>query len=451
LCCRKSPAGGIIHANYQYAAATIRVRVYLKPRGHRLRNRTAPEKRIPRIGNASVPFLLYSESDNSANHDIKRGYKRLRSRIVTFVIIMQSMLFLGHWFLYETWIRFWGMPQRGDSHRLLALQIIMAALSVSFVTASLLAFRYAHILVRLYYTCAAVWLGMLNYFFFAACAAWIVLGASGLAGLHWQRREMADVLFGLALLSSLYGIVNAASTRVTRITVRLANLPEAWRGRLAALVSDLHLGHVRNHSFVKRIVRMLANEGPNIVFIDGDLFDGTKANIDRLAQPWSQLHLPLGTYFVTGNHEEFFDRTKYLDALKRVGIRVLNNEVITLDGLQIVGMHYRESANPHLFRSILKQATLDPTRASILLTHAPDRPAIAEEEGISLQLSGHTHGGQFLPYTWIASRAYGRLVHGLNRLGKMWVFTTWGAGTWGPPLRIATKPEIVLIRFESAD
>jgi hypothetical protein len=134
-----------------------------------------------------------------------------------------------------------------------------------------------------------------------------------------------------------------------------------------------------------------------------------------------------------------------------VGIRILSNEMITLDGLQIVGMHYRESANPQLFRSILKQADLDPRRASILLTHAPDRPAIAEEEGISLQLSGHTHGGQFLPYTWVASRAYGRLVHGLNRLGKMWVFTTWGAGTWGPPLRVATKPEIVLIRFESAD
>jgi hypothetical protein len=374
----------------------------------------------------------------------------LRSRILTFVIIMQSMLFLGHWFLYETWIRFWGMPQN-DPHGLLALQIIMTALSVSFVTASLLAFRYAHVLVRVYYTCAAVWLGMLTYFFFAACAAWIAAGASGIAGLHWQRRQVAIVLFGLALVASLYGIVNAAWTRVTRITVRLANLPEAWRGRVAALVSDLHLGHVRNYSFVQRIVRMLAHLQPDIVFIDGDLFDGTKADIDRLAQPWSQLHVPLGTCFVTGNHEEFFDRGKYLDALKRVGIRILSNEMITLDGLQIVGMHYRESANPQLFRSILKQADLDPRRASILLTHAPDRPAIAEEEGISLQLSGHTHGGQFLPYTWIASRAYGRLVHGLNRLGKMWVFTTWGAGTWGPPLRIATKPEIVLIRFESAD
>jgi predicted MPP superfamily phosphohydrolase len=375
----------------------------------------------------------------------------VRSRIVTFVIIMQLMMFLGHWFVYETWVRLCEMPQGDDSNRLLALQITTAVLSVSFVTASLLAFRYAHIFVRWYYTCAAVWLGTLNYLFFAACAAWIVAGASTLAGLHGQRRHIAIALFGLALLTSLYGVVNAAWTRVTRITIRIANLPAAWHGRVAALVSDLHLGHVRNYSFVKRIVRMLAGLRPEIVFIDGDLYDGTKADIDRLAQPWSQLRPPLGIYFTTGNHEEFFDRTKYIDAVTRAGIRVLNNEKIIVDGLQIVGMHYRESANPQLFRSILRQAALDPRRASVLLTHAPDRPAIAEEEGVSLQLSGHTHGGQFLPYTWIASRAYGRFVHGLNRLGKMLVFTTWGAGTWGPPLRIATQPEIVLLRFEPAE
>jgi hypothetical protein len=134
-----------------------------------------------------------------------------------------------------------------------------------------------------------------------------------------------------------------------------------------------------------------------------------------------------------------------------VGVRVLNNEKVTIDGLQIVGIHYRESVNPQLFRSILRRASLDSGRASILLTHAPDRPAVAEEEGVSLQLSGHTHGGQFLPYTWIASRVYGRFVHGLSRIGNLLVFTNWGAGTWGAPMRVGTKPEIVLIRFESSD
>jgi predicted MPP superfamily phosphohydrolase len=73
---------------------------------------------------------------------------------------------------------------------------------------------------------------------------------------------------------------------------------------------------------------------------------------------------------------------------------------------------------------------------------------IAEAEGVSLQLSGHTHGGQFFPYTWIARRVWGKFVHGLQQLGNLRVFISYGAGTWGPPMRVGTFPEIVLIKFE---
>ncbi len=375
----------------------------------------------------------------------------MRRRIVRFISVMQLLMFVAHGFLYETWSRLLYASPPHESHSRLALQISIALLSVSFVPISLLAFRYSNIFIRVLYTLAAVWLGTLNYFFFAACATWIILGGSLLSGLSWQPRHVVIGTFGVAVLIVVYGIINAAWTRVTHITVHLSNLPDAWRGRVAALVSDLHLGHIRNYSFVKRIVRMLQRAHPDIVFIDGDLFDGTKANIDRLAQPWSQLQVPHGIFFTTGNHEEFTNPAKYLEALSRVGIRILENEKVTVEGLQIVGIEYRESANPQLFRSILRNASLDRRRASILLTHAPDRPGVAEEEGVSLQLSGHTHGGQFMPYTWIASRVYGRFVHGLSRIGNLLVFTNWGAGTWGPPMRVGTKPEIVLIRFEAGE
>ncbi len=100
------------------------------------------------------------------------------------------------------------------------------------------------------------------------------------------------------------------------------------------------------------------------------------------------------------------------------------------------------------FRAALRATAVDRTRASILLTHAPDRLSITEEEGFSLQLSGHTHGGQFFPFTWITSRLYGKFVYGLQRLGNLLVYTSYGAGTWGPPLRVGTSPEIVLLQFE---
>ncbi|MGH9504327.1 MAG: metallophosphoesterase [Terriglobales bacterium] len=369
----------------------------------------------------------------------------MRSRIVVFVAVIQTVLFLAHWFLYETWTFFWAAP---DPTGISALQIALTLLSVSFVLASLLAWRSSHVVVRVLYTLSAVWLGTLSFCFLAAWGCWACYGAFRLFGLHPDRRELVVVFLGLALLASLYGIVNAAWTRVRRVSVKLPNLPESWRGRVAALVTDTHLGHVRGSRFMGRIVTTLSRLRPDIVFIAGDMYDGTVARVRELAQPWARLAAPLGAFFVLGNHEEFTDSTKYLDAVEYSGVRVLNNEKVTVDGLQIVGVHYRDSTNDDHFRSVLRHADLDRDRASILLTHAPDRLKIAEEEGFSLQLSGHTHGGQFFPFTWITSRIYGKFVYGLQRLGNLIVYVSYGAGTWGPPLRLGTTPEIVLIQFD---
>ena len=369
----------------------------------------------------------------------------MRARIAVFVAVVQSILFLAHWFVYKTWTDFWGVADPSGISR---VQAALALLSVSFVAASLLAFRYSHLVVRLFYRTAAVGLGVLNFCFLAACCCWIVYPVAALSGLRWGRPAIATTLFGLAILASVYGIINGARIRVKRITVKLPHVPRSWRGRVAALVTDTHLGHVRAYGFMRRVVTLLQQLGPDVVFIAGDLYDGTKADLDWLVAPWKELSTPLGAYFVTGNHEEFSDRGKYLNAVKRSGIRVLNNEKETIDGLQIIGVHYRDSGNPERFRSILQRAGVDRSQANILLTHAPHGLPIAAEAGISLQLSGHTHGGQLFPFTWIASRLYGQYTYGLKQFEGMTVYTSSGAGTWGPPMRVGTHPEIVLIRFE---
>ncbi len=369
----------------------------------------------------------------------------MQRRIAIFVLVVQSILFLVHFFLNETWTVFWG-GARPQGNLTLRLAIIL--LSMSFTSASLLAFRISNILVRMYYTISAVWLGFVNFAFAAACACWFFYAVFGIFGWHPDRRLLAEVFLGLAILATLYGMANASWIRIRKITVKLPNLPESWRGRVAAQVSDLHLGHVRNLGFIRRIVTMLIRLRPDIVFITGDLYDGTAADLDRLSEPWLEITPPLGAYFITGNHEEFFDRTKYVEALKNFGVRILNNEKIIVDGLQIVGVHDRDAASGPRFQSLLKQAALDRERASILLVHEPRHLLVAEEEGISLQLSGHTHQGQFFPFTRIVSRIYKQYAYGLRRWGNLIVYTTCGAGTWGPPLRVGTNPEIVLIRFE---
>lgn len=382
----------------------------------------------------------------------------MRNRLFIFASIVQSILFLAHGFLYATMAYFWGGIITSW-----AVRLAFGLLSLSFVAASIRGWYSCHPLTRLFYGVAAIWLGFASYFLFAAVACWIVLALSHTAGWNWQPASIADVAFGIAAVTGLYGVLNATRPRITRIAVSLPNLPPQWRGRTAALVSDLHLGHIRNIRFVRRAVDRIMALRPDIAFIAGDLYDGVAADFEKLAEPWKRLTRPgteaqaapnqpaaLGVYYIAGNHEEFYRNSEYLPPLLRAGIRVLENEKVEIDGLQLVGVHYRDAVTAERYRSILRNAKLDRKRASVLLLHAPVRLPVSEEEGISLQLSGHTHGGQFFPWTLIAKRVWGKVNHGLQRIGNLQIYTTYGTGTWGPPLRVATHPEIVLITFELA-
>lgn len=385
----------------------------------------------------------------------------MRSRLFVFVSIVQAILFLAHGFVYATAVHFWGGLAASWT-----VKLAFSLLSVSFVAASLRGWYSYDPLARVFYSISAVWLGFASFFLLASVACWIAQGLSTIAGLSWRPAWIADAAFGAAIAAGLYGILNAAFPRVTRITIALPGLPPQWHGRTAALVSDLHLGHVRNVRFVQRVVNKLLALEPDIALIAGDLYDGVAGDFEKLARPWKVLtsqspssaqtlvdkpHKPaFGVFYIAGNHEEFYRNAEYLPPLLRSGVRVLNNEKVEVDGLQLIGVHYKDAVHPERYRSILRSLQLDRNRASVLLLHAPVRLAISEEEGISLQFSGHTHGGQFFPWTLVAKRVWARFNHGLQRLGNMQVYTTYGTGTWGPPFRVATRPEIVLIRFEAA-
>ena len=368
----------------------------------------------------------------------------MRSRILIFVVVFQAILFAGHWFVYQTWTAFHPAADPGVS----ALAWIVSLLSITFVTASLLAWRSHALPVRLYYTAAATWLGFFNFFLLAAVASWVVYGTARALRLPAPQTQIAAIAFGIAALAGVFGVANAMFIRIRRVPVKLPNLPPSWRGRIAALVTDTHLGHVRGVGFARQIVQRISGLKPDIILIAGDLYDGTAANIRKLAEPLRDLRASHGAYYIAGNHEEFTDHAKYLDAVSATGVRVLNNEKVVLDGLQLVGVHYHDALRAERLREVLQSAEIDRNSASILLTHAPDQPAVPAEAGISLQVNGHTHGGQFFPFTYFTRRVYGALTYGLNRLGSLLVYTSYGAGTWGPPMRLGTNPEIVLLQFE---
>jgi uncharacterized protein len=356
--------------------------------------------------------------------------------------VILTILTAANWFVCATWNHFWKGPGTA------VWEMILPVLTITFIASMFLGWRCSGLWLRIMYRISAIGVGVLNFAFFAAGAAWIVSGAGALLSLNIEPKLIATVFAGAALLAGLYGLVNGSWLRVTRVSVALPNLPAAWDGRSVALVTDMHLGNVRGAGFTRRVVARLQRLQPDAVFISGDMFDGVKADFAALVEPWKGLSTPAGIYFVCGNHEEFDGAGKFVDAVMGAGIRVLNNEKVDVNGLQIVGIHDGETDDPRLFKSLLQRAGLDRSRASILLAHRPGNLAIPAEAGISLQLSGHTHGGQIWPWHWLAARVHGRFNHGLNRFEEMQVFTSYGAGTWGVPMRVWTKSEIVLIRFE---
>lgn len=363
-------------------------------------------------------------------------------RIVRFGSIVSTVLLLANALVCATWSYFFDLPGW------VAWQVIPGTLAIVFIPTTVLRFRSTHPPLRLVYALSASWLGALNFAFFASVACWIVEGIAWLASWPLPRFSIAATLFGIALIATIYGLINARRLRVSRVKVQLPNLPAAWEGRTAALVTDLHLGPLSGPDFLRRVLARLRTLQPDAVFISGDMFDGPTLGLDQLVVPWREFSAPKGIFYVTGNHDEFAERSLYLNPVRRVGIQVLNNEKTSLDGLQIVGVHDSEAGNSTELREVLHQAQIDRQCPSILLAHRPVNLSVAEEEGISLQLSGHTHHGQVWPWNLLVSRVYGPFAYGLSRLGKMQIYTSSGAGTWGPPLRVGTRSEIVLIQFE---
>jgi predicted MPP superfamily phosphohydrolase len=358
-----------------------------------------------------------------------------------FIFIALFVLLGASFATVATWIHFTGVVGWAWTGAPLAL----VAGFVGIVFAS---FRWQHGFLRWAGKITAGGLGFLNLAMMAALACWLTLGLSRAFGLALNARSVAMLLYGAAVLATIYGLVNAAWLRVTRVTVRLPNLPVAWTGRTVALVSDIHVGNIRGAGFVRRIVARLNQLEPAAVFIAGDMFDGAKVDIINSVQPWAALKARAGIYFSSGNHDEFNERAPYLAALRQVGARVLDNEKVVVEGLQIVGVHDGETRQAAGYQDILRRVGLDRERASVLVAHQPRNLKIAEEAGLSLQLAGHTHAGQFWPWSGLVRKIYGPFSYGLNRFGGLQVYTSSGAGSWGPPLRVGTRSEIVLLKLE---
>lgn len=268
-----------------------------------------------------------------------------------------------------------------------------------------------------------------------------------------SRREVLRVATAVVVIAAVatvgYGVVEAARPKVVRVRVPLTRLPSEFEGLRIALISDLHVGPARGRSFTQRVVDLVNEQSPDLIVIAGDLIDGTVKLVADDLGPLAELSARLGVFGVSGNHEFYADDGgRWLDVWDRLGIRTLRNERTSIKragaAIDIVGIHDYSSPDPYEPDLPAALAGRDPSTFALLLAHEPRQAHEASDLGIDLQLSGHTHGGQIWPIRYLVPLQQPS-VSGLDRVGNTVLYTTRGAGAWGPPVRVGAPPEITII------
>ena len=260
-----------------------------------------------------------------------------------------------------------------------------------------------------------------------------------------------------ATLMTVAGLINARRTaRVVTVDIPIADLPPSLRGFTIAQISDIHVGPTIKGDYLKAIVDAVNRLDVDMVAVTGDLVDGSVAQLRSHVAPLGGLTSRHGTYFVTGNHEYYSGVTAWVAELRGLGVNVLLNEHVVLrhndSALVIAGVtdhsgHYFDESHRSDPAAAIANAPDDVVR--ILLAHQPKSAAAALRAGFQLQLSGHTHGGQFWPWNWFV-RLQQPFSAGLHRLQSLWVYTSRGTGYWGPPKRFGAPSEITRLRLVPA-
>ena len=270
---------------------------------------------------------------------------------------------------------------------------------------------------------------------------------------EWIRAS-ALVVMGLTPAITVIGYLMARRTaRVVQVDVPLRDLPPQLEGFTIAQITDIHVGPTIKRDYVEAIVARVNALEADMIAITGDLVDGSVRELAPHTEPLARLESRHGTYFVTGNHEYYSGANAWIREMRRLGANVLVNEhvviqregaAIAVAGVTDYSAHYFDPSHRSDPDTALAGAPQDAVK--VLLAHQPRSAAAAARAGVDLQLSGHTHGGQFWPWNLFV-RLQQPFTAGLERLGRMWIYISRGTGYWGPPMRFGIPSEITRIRL----
>jgi len=268
------------------------------------------------------------------------------------------------------------------------------------------------------------------------------------------HRLVVGIIYSGALTIIFAGFLNAINPKVNHFEISTTKpLPD---GSLTiVMASDIHLGTIIGKNDLATLVEKINSQNPDIVLLVGDIFDEDIAPVvnGKMGDLFEQIKAKYGVYAVTGNHEFFSNHQAKIEYLQKHGVNVLNDTIVSVANLNIVGRYDRQS-NYALGqnRKALSELTqnLDKSRFTIVLDHQPFNLNESVEAGADLQLSGHTHHGQMWPFNYITQAVY-EVSMGYKKKGETHIYVSPGYGTWGPRVRLGNRPEIVVIRIKDKE
>ena len=371
-----------------------------------------------------------------------------RSFVILLALLVLLQVYIGMRLLPDLML---GMA--GNIAAVLALVLLTVLVPIGLMSASLRRRRWSGMVA---------WAGLLSMGFFSSLLVATLLRDLVLLGLTAAGALTPALGHGSALAVpvvaacvTLVGFVNARRVaRVVKVDVPIARLPPELHGYSIAQISDIHVGPTIQRAFLNAIVNKVNALGADAIAITGDLVDGSVQRLSLHTQPLARLAAPDGVYFVTGNHEYYSGAEEWIAEVRRLGVTVLlNQHVVRRRGAAALMIAGVADYTAHLFNPAHRS---DPRAAAagapqdvdvrVLLAHQPRSAPEAAAAGFHLQLSGHTHGGQFFPWNLFVPLQQ-PFVAGLKRVRDMWVYTSRGTGYWGPPKRFGAPSEITLVRL----
>jgi hypothetical protein len=345
-----------------------------------------------------------------------------------------SVFFIG--FLIVNYFIFYGIASLFSIKPGYIFYFLLIIAVISYPVAAMIERVVSNTATRIFYTGASAWMGI-SFYLLTFIIIYFLLSL-----VFKIPNEIAGIIIvAFTGILSAYSLINSLYLNINEIDIPLSHLKDDMK---VVQLSDIHIGSIRNSSYLEKIVEKTNKIDPEIIFITGDMVDGSARLHTNTFNAINKLKAPV--FFITGNHETYEGLDEVFRVLRNTHMMVLRDEMVECNGIQVIGVEYSFELN-HM-ENVLSSLKIDMEKPSIMLYHLPREIKTVAKAGIGLQLSGHTHAGQMFPFNYLVRLMF-KYMHGIYKYDGTYLHVSSGTGTWGPPMRLGSRCEITVIILKS--